>query len=361
MMSLQEYADSCIDCKKCLDVCPITIVTENENFTPQSKVRLLSRIEANECLSDEEVDNVYLSTRCGACDAVCPVNIPITSIIQRERQLLSEQGREPERTGQIVRNILEKNVPGHMDDSKRFDWVSTDLEFSEKSDVAYMAGCWTSFAHQEIARNTIRLLNVAGIKPMLLAEEKCCGLFLIDNGHLDEAASHAEKYVTYIESLGVKKLIVSCPGCYEVLKIQYPILFREATFEVILSSFLFKEMIDNGTLVPKKSEGKVALRDACPLRGEQEVFREIVSSLGFDVEELFETNMCCGAPAGVKPNYPEVSRKVAMLTIDKVKEKNVKLVSYCPFCLYHLEGTCKDCGETLEMQDITALIAEKVL
>lgn len=361
MLSLQEYADSCIDCRKCFDVCPIVIATGNENLTPQSKVRLLSRIEAKEPLSDEEIDNVYLSTRCGACDAVCPVDIPITSIIQRERQLLSEQGLEPQRTGQIVQNILERNVPGHMDDSKRFDWVSDDLELSEKSDVAYMGGCWASFAHPEISRDTIRLLNAAGVKPMLLAEEKCCGLFLIDNGHLDEAALHAEKYVTYIESLGIKKLIVSCPGCYEVLGTQYPLLFRKPTFEVILSSFLFKEMIDEGVLIPKKSEGKVALRDACPLRGEWEIFRDILLSLGFDTDELFEKNMCCGAPAGVKPNYPEVSRKVAMLTIEKAKEKNVKLISYCPFCLYHLESTCKECGETLEMQDITSLIAERVL
>jgi len=113
------------------------------------------------------------------------VDIPITDIIQYERQLLAEQEREPAKTTGISKNIIERNSPGGMDPSTRFDWVTDDLEIAEKPDIAYMTGCWIAHSQPDIARSTIRLLNHVGSKPMLLKDEKCCGLFLIDNGHLD--------------------------------------------------------------------------------------------------------------------------------------------------------------------------------
>jgi Fe-S oxidoreductase len=93
MKSYQELADSCIECNKYFDVCPVTKVTGNDSFTLRPKISLLDRIETGEELTEEEMNNVYLSTRCGACDDVCPMDIPITDIIQREIQLLAEQGR----------------------------------------------------------------------------------------------------------------------------------------------------------------------------------------------------------------------------------------------------------------------------
>jgi Fe-S oxidoreductase len=263
MKSYQELADSCIECNKCLDVCPVRKVTGNDSFTPRAKISLLDRIEAGKELTEDEMNNVYLSTRCGACDDVCPVDIPITDIIQRERQLLAEQGREPEKTGKICQNILVNNVPGHMDDAHRFDWVTNDLEIADKSEIAYMGGCWVSFAQPEIARSTIQSLNAADIRPMLLEEEKCCGLFLIDNGHLDEAAEHARKYVDYIESQGIKKLVVSCPGCYEVIGKEYAKLGKKPEFEVVFSLDLFSDLVSKGRLQPRKTTGTVSLRDAC--------------------------------------------------------------------------------------------------
>lgn len=89
MYRFEEEISSCIDCKKCWDVYPANMVTEGKRFTPQGKIQSLAKIIAGEKLTQDELDNVYLSTRCGACDDVCPVSIPITDIIQYERELLA--------------------------------------------------------------------------------------------------------------------------------------------------------------------------------------------------------------------------------------------------------------------------------
>ncbi len=359
----EEQINSCIDCKVCWDVCPVNMVTEGDRFTPQGKIELLAKIVAGEELTKDELDNVYLSTRCGACDDVCPVKIPITDIIQYERQLLAQQGREPEKTTMISRNIIERNSPGSMDPSTRFDWVTDDLDIAESSEVGYMAGCWVSHSKPDIAKATIRLLNHAGIRPMIMKEEKCCGLFLIDNGHLEEAAEHAKKFVDHIESLGIKKLVVSCPGCYLVIGREYPKLYRDLNFEVIHSLDMFRDMIADGTFKPKKMGHTVSVRDACPLRKSIDVPRSILDSMGVEVKELFDskTVVCCGGPAGLKPNFPEIANDIAMMSVNGYKDKSEMLATYCPFCMHHMEGACKSKDETMEMKDVAVMLAESVL
>jgi glycerol-3-phosphate dehydrogenase subunit C len=362
MHRFEEEINSCIDCKKCWNVCPVNMVTDGNRFTPQGKIESLTKIVKGEELTQEEMDNIYLSTRCGACDDICPVKIPITDIIQYERGLLAQQGREPLKTTAISKNILERNSPGSMDPATRFDWVSDDLDIAESSDVAYMTGCWVAHSQPDIARATIRLLNHAGIRPMLLKEEKCCGLFLIDNGHLEEAAGHAKRFVDYIESLGVKKVIASCPGCYLVLGQEYPKLYRESGFKVEHSLNIFRDMIADGILEPNKLDYTVSVRDACPLRKSKDVPRSILASMGVEIKELFDDKqICCGGPAGLKPNFPEIAADIAMMSVKDYKKKTTMLVSYCPFCMHHIGGVCKSKGEELNMKDISVLLAESVL
>ncbi|MDW7732096.1 MAG: (Fe-S)-binding protein [Methanolobus sp.] len=362
MYRFQEEISSCIDCKKCWDACPVNRVTEGNRFTPQGKIESLEKIIAGEELSKDEYDNIYLSTRCGACDDICPVNIPITDIIQYERELLAKQGREPAKTTAISNNIIERNSPGSMDPATRFDWITDNLDIAESSETAYMAGCWVAHSQPEIARATIRLLNHAGIRPMILKEEKCCGLFLIDNGHFEQAAEHARKFVDYIESLGVKKVIASCPGCYLVLSHDYPELYRELNFKVEHSLNIFRDMIADGTLKPKKLDYTVSIRDACPLRKSKDVPRSILASMGVEVKELFDgRQVCCGGPAGLKPNFPDISADIAMMSVRGYKEKADMMVSYCPFCMHHIGGVCKSKDEELKMKDVSVLLAESVL
>jgi heterodisulfide reductase subunit D len=362
MYRFEAEISYCIDCKKCWDVCPVNMVTGGNRFTPQGKIESLAKIVTGEELTQDEMDNIYLSTRCGACDDVCPVNIPITDIIQYERELLAKQGREPAKTTAISQNIIEHNSPGAKDPSKRFDWITDDLDIAESSEIAYMAGCWVSYSQPDIARSTIRLLNHAGIRPMILKEEKCCGLFLVDNGHFEQAAEHAKKFVDYIESLGVKKVIASCPGCYLIMGKEYPKLYRELNFEVEHSLNIFKEMIADGMLKPKKLDIAVAVRDACPMRESKDVPRSILESMGVKINELFDgKQICCGGPAGLKPNFPEIADDIAMLTVKGYKDKADMMVSYCPFCVHHMEGACKSKNEEMKIKDVSVLLEESVL
>lgn len=357
MRDYKQAVESCIDCKKCWDVCPVTKV-KGEGYTPQGKMQLLSKVESGETLEKEEFDDIYLSTRCGACDDVCPVNIPIKDIIQYERHLLAEQNKEPEKTKGIVNNILVHNNPGGKDNSKRFDWITDDLKLSDNSEIGYMAGCWISYAQPEIARSTIRVLNSAGIEPRILKDEKCCGIFLVDNGHFDEMKTHAKNFVDYIESLGIKKLIVSCPGCYKTLNESYPQLYRDLNFEVVPSIELFDLLIKEGKIQPSDLNLSVPLKDSCHLKNNIDTPRNILNNMGVEVIEIFDRDVvCCGAPAGLKPNFPETSSNIAGLSLRKSNDVSNLMVAYCPFCIYHMNSVN---NYNLQIKDISQLLEDSI-
>jgi len=80
-----------------------------------------------------------------------------------------------------------------------------------------------------------------------------------------------------------------------------------------------------------------------------------------DIKELFDgKHVCCGGPAGFKPNFPEISSNIAMLSVKDYKEKADMLVSYCPFCMHHIGGVCKSKDEELNMKDVSVLLAESI-
>jgi glycerol-3-phosphate dehydrogenase subunit C len=358
MLSFREQVNECTECGECNLICPICAVDDRAVFDPEHKIKLLKKVEDNEPLSQEEIDSIYLCTRCGACNDVCPVDIDISGIVQYERSLLAKQGREPEKTTHITNNILTKYNPKGLDNEDRASlWATEDLQFSDTDPVGYMAGCWVAFKNAHIAQDTVRLLNECGVTPRLIPDERCCGLFVIDNGHLEEAREYAKSYTDYLESLGIKRLLVSCPSCYNVLANMYPDLYREPKYEVVHTIEFFKELYDAGKLeFNKKEEGRVMLKNACSLKGQFDKAQELLEAAGYEVFDPFDQKVfCCGAPAGVKPNYPEISNAIGRFALDK-REDAMCVATYCPFCMHHFDGVREAHQIETPIEDLASLL-----
>ncbi|OKY78540.1 MAG: Fe-S oxidoreductase subunit, GlpC family [Candidatus Methanohalarchaeum thermophilum] len=337
MVDFIKELEKCTECGKCKEICPITRVREEPVYSPRSKSQLLKKLKNNEKLTEKEYDSIYLCTRCGICDDYCPEDIPISDIIQKEREIIAKKGEEPKKTSHIVNNIFEKYNPGGYEVSERKNWVNEELEFSDNSKIGYMAGCWISYKHPEIAQNTIKILNKAGIKPQLIDQEKCCGLFVTDNGHVDEFEEYAKNYMGEIKSQGIEKLIVSCPSCYSQMKHEYAKQYEEPEFEVKLSVDFFNKLLKEERLTLKNDDLNLSIKDGCHGKDASEAPREILEETNNGSKELSEEIICCGAPAGVKPLYPDISDDIGMLSIEKADQVSDEMITYCPFCLYHFE------------------------
>lgn len=337
MVDFIKEIRKCSECGRCEEICPITRVRDDSKYSPMSKINLLPKLSENKELSEKEYDNIYLCTRCGICDDYCPENIPISDIIQKEREIIAERGEEPEKTSHIIKNIFESHNPGGYEDSKRKNWVTDELEFSDNSKIGYMAGCWISYEHPEIAQNTIKILNKAGVKPQLIENEKCCGLFVTDNGHIDDFKEYAINYINEIESQGIETLIVSCPACLHQIKHEYPEKYKKQSFEVKLSIEYFEKLIQEKKLKLRNKKSDLSIKDGCHAKEVINAPKNILNKINGETHELSDEIICCGAPAGVKPLYPKISDEIGLLSVEKAEETSEKMITYCPFCLLHFE------------------------
>jgi glycerol-3-phosphate dehydrogenase subunit C len=326
-------------------------------FTPENKIKILGKIETNEPLTQGELDSIYLCTRCGACNDMCPMDIDIAGIVQHCRSLLAKQGREPEKTTHIARNIMTKYNPQGLEEEDRCAlWVTDDLRLSDESSTAYMAGCWVAFKNVQIAQDTVRLLNACDVTPRIVPEERCCGLFLIDNGHLDEAREYAREYTEYLESLGFEQLLVSCPGCYNVLNNIYPELYRAPKYKIVQTIEYFKELHDRGILELGNAGRTVMIKDTCHMKEQFDNARALLKAAGYEILDPFEkSRFCCGAPAGMKPNYPEISNAVGKYSLDRIGDAEC-VATYCPFCMHHFDGVREAYDMKVSIEDIASLL-----
>jgi glycerol-3-phosphate dehydrogenase subunit C len=96
----------------------------------------------------------------------------------------------------------------------------------------------------------------------------------------------------------------------------YAQLFREPNYKVVYMGEVLNDLMEQGKIKVKKSEEKIIFKDPCPLVRRHdmiEIPRKVLTSVAelVEYEEHGREAACCGAPAGVKPLYPEIANKLA--------------------------------------------------
>ena len=91
-------------------------------------------------------------------------------------------------------------------------------------DILYFVGCYASFDKRNIAvaKSFIKLCQAAGVKVGILGkEEKCCGEPMRKMGNEYMYQSLATENIELIKSYGVKKIVTTCPHCFNTLEKDY--------------------------------------------------------------------------------------------------------------------------------------------
>ena len=83
----------CIQCGRCLDVCPVASACDNISPIQLIKMNCLDKYNQSQHLFSH-------TTLCGACEAACPVNIPLIRLMFSE-MLASNSVVKPSRTKQL--------------------------------------------------------------------------------------------------------------------------------------------------------------------------------------------------------------------------------------------------------------------
>ena len=147
---------------------------------------------------------------------------------------------------------------------------------------------------------------------------------------------------------GVKKVIASCPHCFNSLSKEYPSL--GGNFEVIHHSQLLAKLVADGRLRPNRFDAKVTYHDPCYLGRHSKIYeppRSVIDSVpGVESVEMGrckERGFCCGAGGARMWLEERQGKRINLERTDEALATGADVVSTaCPYCLIMLDDAVKE-------------------
>ena len=245
----------------------------------------------------------------------------------------------------------------------------------ETPDVLFWVGCAGSFDDRakKITRSMAKLLNKANIKFAVLGtEESCTGDPAKRAGNELLFQMQAFNNIQVLNAYHVKKIVTTCPHCFNTLKNEYPEL--GGNYEVVHHATYLQELIDAGRI--RLEEGgsmkgkKITFHDSCYLGRANNIYeapRQVLQALDADLVEMksCRTNgLCCGAGGAqvFKEDEPGQTRINIARTEEAIATGASVVAAACPFCMIMWEDGVKQKGveNEIELKDIAELIAERI-
>ena len=331
----------CVECGKCSGFCPVARV--NENFSPRIIVEKALSGMKEDIEGDREL---WSCLTCEACSMKCPSNVKYSEFIQGIRSNAFNSGYTSRCSQGGLMHSIQKIQSYKGITQNRLKWVSDDLKISTKGDVLYFTGClpyfedlFSGFVHPiEIAKSTVKILNKAGISPVVSREERCCGHDLLWTGNIGTFQKLARLNTDFIKGTGATRIVTSCPECARTLKIDYADMLGTG-IEVMHISELISSLIKNNELKFNRA-GKITYHDPCRLGRHLGIYdapREVIKSLGelVEMEKNRDASSCCGVSAWA--TCEGLSKQIQLERLIEAKSTGADmLITSCPKCLTHL-------------------------
>jgi Fe-S oxidoreductase len=330
-------------------------------------------------------DVLWSCTNCGACVEECPVDIEhIDHITDMRRHQVLIESAFPTEASTMLKNLENKGDPWGMGEARRMDWAE-GLEFDVPvvdgpigDDVEYLfwVGCAGSL--EDRARKTTRaiaeLLHTAGVSFAVLGPaETCTGDPARRMGNEFVYSMLAQQNIETLNEAGARKIVASCPHCFNTLANEYPQLGGD--YEVIHHTQLLARLVADGRLTPVTPvEEKITYHDPCFLGRHNRVFtapREIMEQVpGVRAQEMHrckERGFCCGAGGARMWMEERIGKRINTERIDEALGTDPDTISTgCPYCLVMLgdavsaKKSSGEASQTLEVVDVAQLLARSV-
>lgn len=242
----------------------------------------------------------------------------------------------------------------------------------QQPEVLFWVGCAGSFDDRakKITRAFVKILNNVGVNFAVLGtEESCTG---------DPAKRAGNEFLFQMQAMGniqilnayeIKKIVTTCPHCFNTLKNEYPGL--GGNYEVIHHSQLLQQLIDEGKLTIQGGAfkgKKITFHDPCYLGRANEVYeapRELIEKLDAELVEMKRcksNGLCCGA--GGAQMFKEAEKGNKEINIERTEEaleiKPDIIATGCPFCMTMMTDGVKLKNKETETKvfDLAELIAK---
>ena len=243
----------------------------------------------------------------------------------------------------------------------------------ETPEILFWVGCAGSYDEraQRVSRAFANILTQAGVKFAILgAEEGCTGDPAKRAGNEFLFQMMAHQNIQVMNAYGVKKIITTCPHCFNTIKNEYPAL--GGNYEVILHSEFLQQLINEGKVTLQgggEFKGKkITFHDSCYLGRANEVYeapREVIKALDVELVEMKRCRtkgLCCGAGGAQMFKEPEAGKKdISIERTEEALATGAQAIAVgCPFCLTMMTDGIKNKNKEAEVKvyDLAEMIAK---
>jgi Fe-S oxidoreductase len=367
-------------------------------------------------------ETLWSCTTCRACMEACPVFIEhVPKITDMRRYLVMQESRFPPELARLFRNLEQKGNPWDFRPNQREDWAE-GLDVPVLSDIAaqaeaegrplfagpplkaevvrevvahgdpastvevvpvaqegksgepllevlYWVGCLGSFdaRNQRIAQSLSQIFKEAGVKFAILGkEESCCGDPARRPGNEYLFQTLAQVNVELMNTYGVRKVITSCPHCFNTIKNEYPQF--GGNYDVQHHSEFIDYLIKEGRItLANRVEQVVTYHDPCYLGRYNDVYdapRAVLEAIpGIELREMKRSrnnSLCCGAGGGRMWMEEHVGTRMNRNRMNDALDTGAPtLAAACPFCTSMFEDGIKgaDAGDKIRLMDLAELVS----
>jgi len=383
--------DACTECGRCTSVCPANTV--GKELSPRDIILDLQGLMHRSAKTVSEIadlkdpiinavpstspEALWQCTTCAACVEACPVFIEqMPKIVDMRRFLVMEEANFPDTMADAVTSMETRGHPFKGTQATRIDWTDglnvKTINDARDAEVILWVGCGGALIerNQKVTRSIAQLLQKANVNFAILGrEEKCTGdpARRIGNEFLFEML--AKENTERLNKYGVKKIITSCPHCFNTFRNEYP--QYGGNYEVFHHSEYLARLVNEGKLQPSdKLDKKITFHDPCYLGRHNDVYdapRQLVqisAKRGLtEVAQSRNNSFCCGGGGGMSFVDEPKDKRVNQERARQLLDTGADIVAVgCPFCTTMLEDgiNARKGDRDVKVMDVSELLWQAV-
>ncbi len=313
---------ACVHCGLCLPACPAYGALGRESVAPRGQVyNVRALLEGRLVLTDSLADDIYDCLACRACESVCPAGVPVGSIMEDVRGLITEAKTE----SWLARAVKKLILGGIVAHPKRLAWVVGLLRFYQASGLRRLVSSLLPFLPGKLAERESLLPNLPPrdahpqLPPLLSPRgtpRKRVGLFtgcIASHFFADVNAATAR----ILQRNGFEVVIPSDQGCCGAALSEYDELLHGqpgAEDFALRVADVSELLVREGFESPRgKIAARVAYDEPCHLLHAQKVHDEPYELLrsipGVSLQSFRDAERCCGSAGIYNITHYDLSMK----------------------------------------------------
>ena len=364
-----EKLRRCIQCGTCSATCPTAYAMD---YSPRQVWRMVQLGLRDEVLNSS---TFWLCTTCKACQVRCPRGIDLMDAMISLKEYAFDKDVNVPDGMKVFGDTIATSYNISADDNKNRQIWSQNLAHvprgvkprRRKAEVLYFIGCVSSFYPRaySIPQALVQIMEQADVEFTTLGgDEWCCGYPLHIAGMGDRMAEFAQHNVQKARTVGIKKVVFTCPSCYYAWAHLYPEFVDVSGIQFQHASEYLAELLAGDGIALGPMNEVATYHDPCDLGRKSGVYdapREVLARIpGLEFREMSanrENALCCGGGGDVEVADQDVTIGVAGKRLAQVQDTGAKYVlSACQQCKRTLQEGARLNKIRVRAMDLTELV-----